>query len=73
MHVQRTSRSHDPDGGGVHRARVVILDEGTTARVAVLELPEDVGIGASFCHSGTCWRVTGTRTSSRVFIAERIH
>jgi hypothetical protein len=51
----------------------VILDDGDSARVTVLELPESVVIGASFCHSGISWRVTGERQHSRVFIAEREH
>jgi len=51
----------------------VILDEGTSARVAVLELPDSVDVGTRFCHSGISWRVTGLRPSSRVFIAEREH
>jgi hypothetical protein len=51
----------------------VILDEGTSARVEVLELPEEIDVGTSFCHSGMSWRVTGMRPSSRVFIAEREH
>jgi hypothetical protein len=41
--------------------------------VAVLDLPESVHIGGSFCHSGASWRVTGERPHSRVFIAEREH
>jgi hypothetical protein len=73
MHADRSSRRLDRDGGGMRRPRVVILDEGSSARVAVLELPEELSVGASFCHSGISWRVTGTRTSSRVFIAEREH
>lgn len=73
MHARRTSQPRRPQQGGVSRPRVVILDEGSSARVEVLELPEGVDVGASFCHSGTSWRVTGTRTSSRVFIAEREH
>lgn len=73
MHTDRTVRSQESQAGGVRRPRVVILDEGTSARVAVLELPDSVDVGASFCHSGISWRVTGLRTSSRVFIAEREH
>jgi hypothetical protein len=54
----------------VHKPRVVILDQGESARVEILDLPESVTLGGSFCHLGTSWRVTGLRTSSRVFIAE---
>ena len=73
MHAHPTSQPRHPRDGGARRPRVVILDEGGSARVAVLELPEGVTVGACFCHSGISWRVTGMRTSSRVFIAEREH
>ena len=69
MQQQSSSRPRDPESGGRGRQRVVILDAGDWARVAVLELPEALEIGGSFCHSGTWWRVTGQRPGSRVFIA----
>ncbi len=59
--------------GQRNRPRVVILDEGDSARVAVLDLPDSVHIGERFCHSGTKWRVTGERPHSKVFIAQREH
>ena len=74
MHPHTPSRSRHAGGNrraGRNRPRVVILDEGRSARVEVLELPESTVVGARFCHSGTCWKVTGERTHSRVFIAER--
>jgi len=69
MQQQSSSRPRDPAGGGRRRPRVVILDAGYEASVAVLELPELLDIGGRFCHSGTWWRVTGQRPGSRVFIA----
>ena len=51
------------------RPRVVILDSGGEASVAVLELPELLDIGDRFCHSGTWWRICGQRPGSRVLIA----
>lgn len=69
MQQQSSSRPRDPERGGRGRPRVVILNAGDWARVAVLELPEALEIGGSFCHSGTWWRVTGQRPGSRVFIA----
>jgi hypothetical protein len=42
------------------------------AQIEVLELPDGIEVGASFCHGGTTWRITGLRTSSRVFIAEPV-
>jgi len=72
MQQQSNSRPRDPANGGRRRPRVVILDAGTEASVAVLELPEALDIGSRFCHSGTWWRVTGQRPGSRVFIAEPI-
>ena len=76
MHAPSTSRPQASRGlgdPGRQRPRVVILDEGESARVEVLELPEELQIGASFCHSGTSWTVTGERQHSRVFIAQREH
>lgn len=52
------------------RPRVVVLDDGQSARVEVLELPESTSVGGSFSHSGRWWRVTGHRTGARVLIAE---
>ncbi len=69
MQHQSSPRPRDPESGGRRRPRVVILDAGDSARVAVLELPESLDVGGRFCHFGTCWRVTGQRPGSRVFIA----
>jgi len=69
MEQQSSSRHRNPAGGDRRRPRVVILDAGDAASVAVLELPELLEIGGRFCHSGTWWRVTGRRPGSRVFIA----
>jgi hypothetical protein len=69
MQQQSSSRTRDPGGGGRGRPRVVILDAGDWARVAVLELPDSLEIGDRFCHSDTWWRVTSQRPGSRVFIA----
>jgi hypothetical protein len=52
------------------RPRVVILDEGPTHHVEVLELPDDASKGDHFRHHGTLWRVTGERRSSQVLIAQ---
>jgi hypothetical protein len=72
MQQQSSSRTRDPGGGGRGRPRVVILDAGDWARVAVLELPDSLEIGDRFCHSDTWWRVTNQRPGSRVFIAQPI-
>jgi hypothetical protein len=56
MQQQSSSRPRDPEGGGRRRPRVVILDAGDEASVAVLELPETLDIGSRFCHSGTAAR-----------------
>jgi hypothetical protein len=48
---------------------VVIFEDLGSTHVEVLELPPSVAPGACFDHCGTTWRVTGTRTSRRVFIA----
>lgn len=69
MQQQMSSRPRDPAAAGRRRPRVVILDSGDEASIAVLELPELLDVGGRFCHSGTWWRVTGRRPGSRVFIA----
>ena len=48
---------------------MVIFEAGSSTQVEVLELPGSVAPGARFSHSGTTWRITGTRTRERVFIA----
>jgi hypothetical protein len=69
MQQQSSSRPRGPAGGGRRRPRVVILDAGNAASVAILDLPELLDIGGRFCHSGTWWRITNQRPGSRVFIA----
>jgi hypothetical protein len=69
MQQQSTSRPAHAAGGIRRRPRVVILDAGDQASVAVLELPEQLDVGGRFCHSGTWWRVTGQRPGSGVLIA----
>lgn len=54
----------------MRRPRVVILDADGTARVAVVELPADSGVGDRFLHLGRTWRITGQRESSQVLFAE---
>ena len=57
---------------GLRRPRVVIFELNGDARVEILDLPESASPGDSFCHSGTEWRVTATRTGDRVLIARPI-
>ena len=73
MNPHRATRPRETGGNGKSRRRqprVVILDEGRSARVEILELPDTADVGTSFCHSGTSWRVIGERPQSRVFIAQ---
>jgi len=58
--------------GGAARAegpRVVIFESAGEVHVEVLVLPEDARPGDRFCHCGTDWLVTATRTGDRVLIA----
>jgi hypothetical protein len=52
------------------RPRVVILSEGRSHIIEVLELPDSASTGDRFSHDGTLWRVTGLRRASKVLIAE---
>ena len=54
------------------RPRVVIFELDNGPRVEILDLPESATLGDSFCHSGTEWQVTATRTGERVLIARPI-
>ena len=63
------SNAHDADAQGLECPRVVIFEGDGGPRVEVVELTEDAGPGALFCHSGTRWQVTATRTGNRVLIA----
>jgi hypothetical protein len=57
------------DGEGLGSPRVVILEAEDGPRVEIVELSECIGPGDSFCHCGTRWQVTATRTGERVLIA----
>ena len=52
------------------RPRVVIFDAGGEPTVEIIELPEKALCGDVFCHSGTRWQVTATRTGNRVLIVQ---
>jgi hypothetical protein len=67
--IDRRSRSTQaPDGPEC--PRVVVFDRRGELEVEIIDLPGVAGPGDLFCHCGTRWRVTGTRTSDRVFIAQ---
>ena len=51
------------------RPRVVIFESDGEPVVEVLEFPDIVALGTLFCHCGTDWEVTATRTGCRVLIA----
>jgi len=72
MHAEKRIRSRDADGERHrHRCpRVVLFTITGAARVEVLDLPEDAGPGYRMCHDGRNWLITGSRTGSRVLIAE---
>ncbi len=72
----RPGRDHGIPGGRASEAngsgrqpRVVIFEDLSSTHVEVLDLPQTVAPGTCFDHCGTTWRVTGTRTRQRVFIA----
>jgi hypothetical protein len=64
-------RSERRDGVevGAESPRVVIFEDDGEPRVEVLVLPEQARPGDLFCHCGTRWQVTATRTGDRVLIA----
>jgi hypothetical protein len=72
MHAVKTTRSRG-DGGDApprSRPRVVLFTAAGSAHVEVLELPEETGPGHRICHDGRIWTITGSRTGTRVLIAE---
>ena len=62
--MSRDRHEHRESGG----PRVVILEAEDGPSVEILDLPRAAGIGASFCHRGTSWTVTDSRTHDRVLI-----
>ena len=72
MHAEKRVRSRGTEGEPRRRRcpRVVLFTVTGTAKVEVLDLPEDAGPGYRMCHDGRQWLVTGSRTGSRVLIAE---
>ena len=72
MHAERTTRPHRTNGGGggVCKPRVVIFVSLESTRVEVLDLAPNTAPGDRIRHDGKSWRITGSRTGSRVLIAE---
>jgi hypothetical protein len=70
MHAEHDSLRHASGTSTAIKARVVVLGHGESARVEVLELPESTTLGSNFSYCGRSWRVTASRTSNRVLIAE---
>ncbi len=70
MHAGQNWRRDDSPSDPLVRPRVVVLGHGESARVEVLELPEATTLGSSFSYCGKSWRITASRTSNRVLIAE---
>jgi hypothetical protein len=70
MHAGQNWRRVDSPSDPLVRPRVVVLGHGESARVEVLELPEATTLGSSFSYCGKSWRITASRTRSRVLIAE---
>jgi hypothetical protein len=61
----------EPEDGAVaarDKPRVVIFNRESGSKVEIIELPESASLGDLFCHSGTRWQVTATRTGDRVLI-----
>jgi hypothetical protein len=50
--------------------RVVLFELAGRVRVEVVELPADAKVGDRVRHDGRVWLICGTRTGSRVLIAE---
>ena len=69
-----SSRTGPDDAAMTERGkpRVVILSKKDGSKVEILELPESASLGDLFCHSGTKWQVTATRTGNRVLIARPV-
>ena len=67
--IDRQPRSTEAPGDP-ECPRVVIFDGEGEPRVEVLDLPDVAAPGDLFCHSGTKWQVTATRTGDRVLIAQ---
>ena len=56
-------------GAHEQRPRVVIFEGARGPEIEILQLPGSADLGARFCHRGTRWQVTATRTGARVWIA----
>jgi len=72
MHAGKMVRSRrEAERRGRRRGpRVVIFDAPDSVRVAVVDLPEGAAVGDRICHDGRDWCITGSRTGTRVLIAE---
>jgi len=70
MHAERRLNSNRATSRRRCRPRVVIFHASGNAYVEVLQLPDDACPGHRICHGGREWLITGSRTGSRVLIAE---
>jgi len=71
MHAERRLGKHGDRGRRCkNRPRVVIFAVAGDASVEVLELPANASPGHRICHGGRDWLITGSRTGTRVLIAE---
>ncbi|MDX2438833.1 MAG: hypothetical protein QNL88_17500 [Acidobacteriota bacterium] len=68
--VRRSRSTAAPEGPEC--PRVVIFDGEGEPRVEIVDLPDVAAPGDFFCHCGTRWQVTATRTGDRVLIAQPI-
>jgi hypothetical protein len=71
---EQPSRSTGPGSldAADERPRVVIFDDGGEPTVEIIDLLEAAFPGDVFCHCGTRWQVTATRTGNRVLIARPV-
>ena len=73
MHAEKGPGTRDECGQRCKsRPRVVIFACSGDTTVEVLNLPESASPGDRICHCGRDWLITGSRTGSRVLIAEPV-
>jgi hypothetical protein len=51
------------------RPKVVIVDDGRSAGIVILDPAQSAAIGSLFRHRGQSWVICGRRHSSRVLVA----
>lgn len=68
----QTAADLQPAASKPGRKRVVIVDDGSSVALALLDSAQPAAKGSRFTHRGRTWEISGSRQGSRVLVAEPV-